>query len=51
MSCRIRALEHRKCAAGLDRAHRGLHDHIWPTTQELRLRTKYARKPSTFCYA
>jgi len=26
MSCRIRAVEHRKCAAGVAGAHPGLHD-------------------------
>jgi len=28
MSCRIRAVEHRKCAAGLSDAHPGLQDRI-----------------------
>jgi len=28
MSCRIRAVEHRKCAAGLSNAHPGLQDQI-----------------------
>ena len=28
MSCRIRAVEHRMCAAGLADAHPGLHDRI-----------------------
>jgi len=28
MSCRKRAVEHRKCAAGLAGAHPGLHDRI-----------------------
>jgi len=28
MSCRIRAVEHRKCAAGLSGAHPGLQDRI-----------------------
>ena len=28
MSCRIQAVEHRKCAAGLSDAHRGLQDRI-----------------------
>jgi len=29
MSCRIRAVEHRKCAAGLSNAHPGLQDRIF----------------------
>ena len=36
MSCRIRAVEHRKCAAGLSGAHPGLQDRILPNyTTEL----------------
>ena len=49
MSCRIRAVEHRKCAAGLAGAHPGLQDRILLNyTQELRMRIKYARKRSFF---
>jgi len=43
MSCRIRAVEHRKCAAGLA----GVHESCL-TTQELRMRIKHAKKHSIF---
>ena len=46
MSCRIRAVEHRKCAAGLSGAHPCLQ--TCQTTQELRMRIKYARNLSIF---
>jgi len=57
MSCRIRAVEHRKCAAGLPGAHPGLQDRILlnytrtenETIQELRMRIKYTKKRSIFC--
>ena len=51
MSRRMRAVEHR-CAARLAGAHPGLQDRILQnyTIQELRMRTKYARKFSIFCY-
>ena len=50
MSCRIRPVEHRKCAVGLAGAQPGLKDRILLTTQELRMRMKYARKLSIFCF-
>jgi len=52
MSCRIQTVKHRKCAAGLAGAHPGLQDRIVLnySTQELRMRIKYARKLSIFCY-
>jgi len=50
MSCRIRAVEHRKCTAGLAGVHPGLQDRILVTTQEVKMRIKYARKLSIFCY-
>jgi len=59
VSCRIRAVEHRKCAAGLagahpglQGAHPGLQDRILLNycPQELRMRIKYARNLSIFCY-
>ena len=44
MSCRIRAVEHRKCAAGLAGAHPGLKDRILLNyTRQLKMRIKYAR--------
>jgi len=44
MSCRIRAVERRKCAARLSDAHPGLQDRILLNARELRMRIKYARK-------
>jgi len=52
MSCRIRAVEHRKCAAGLAGAHPGLQDRILLnyTRIENAHKVRYARKLSIFCY-
>ena len=49
MSCRIRAVEHRKCAAGLSDAHPGLHDRILLNTQ-IENAHKVRKKLSIFCY-
>jgi len=44
MSCRLRAVEHRKGAAGLAGAHPGLKDRILLNyTRQLKMRIKYAR--------
>jgi len=43
MSCRIRAIEHRKCAAGLSQAHPGLQDRLLINYTKLRMRIKCAR--------
>jgi len=53
MSCRIQAVEHRKCAAGLAgwRAPQFARTSLAKTTQELTMRIKYARKLSIFRYA
>ena len=48
MYCGIRAVEQKKCAAGLFNARPGLHDRILLTTKELRMRMKYAKKLSFF---
>ena len=48
MSCRIWAVEHRKCAAGLAGTHSGLQDRIWLNYTRWRMRIKYARKLSIF---
>ena len=45
MSCRIRAVEHSKCAAGLTRV--GLHESC-QITQELKMRIKHAKKTFDF---
>jgi len=45
MPCRIRAVEHRKCAAGLADAHPGLQDRI--LLNYIRIEIKYAKK---LCY-
>ena len=50
MSCRIRAVEHRKCVAGPAGAHPGLQDRILLNYTRSRMRMKYARKPSIFYY-
>jgi len=42
VSCRIQAVEHRKCAAGLAGAHPGLHDRIL-------LNYTVRKKTSIFC--
>jgi len=46
MSCRIRAVEHRKCAAGLAGAHPGLQDRI--LLNYTRMRIKHVRKLKFF---
>jgi len=53
MSCRIRAVQHRKSAAGLAGAHPGLKDRILLNycTQALRMPIKYAKKLPIFSYA
>ena len=48
MSCRIRAVEHRKCAAGLAGVHPGLQDRN--LLNRTRMRIKSARKHSFYCY-
>jgi len=50
MSCRIRAVEHRKCAAGLAEAHPSLPDRILLnyTRIENAHKVGYTRKPSFF---
>jgi len=48
MSCRIRAVEHRKRAAGLAGVHPGLQDRI--LLNHTRMRIKSARKHSFYCY-
>ena len=51
MSCRTRAVEHRKCVAALAGVQPSLQDRILLNyTQELRMRITYARKLSNFCY-
>ena len=50
MSCRIWAVEHRKCAAGLAGVHPDLQDRILLNYTKLRMRIKYARKLSIFRY-
>jgi len=50
MTCRIRAVEYRKCAAELAGSHPGLQDRIMLISTRLRMRMKYARKLSIFCY-
>jgi len=49
MSCRIRAVEHRKCAARLADAHPGLQDRILLNTQ-IENAHKVRKKLSIFCY-
>jgi len=52
MSCRIAAVEHRKCAAGQSDAHPGLQDRILLnfTRIENAHKVAYASKLSIFCY-
>jgi len=50
MSCRIRAVEHRKSVAGLAGAHHGLKNRILLSYTELRMRIHDARNLSIFCY-
>jgi len=49
MSPRIRAVEHRKCAAGLAGAHPGLQDRILLSYTGIENAHMYARKLSIFC--
>jgi len=49
MSCRVRTVEHRKCAAGLAGAHPGLQDRILLNYKRIENAHKYARKLSFFC--
>jgi len=51
MSCRIRAVEHRKCAAGLPNAHPGLQGRILLNYTRTENARKCARKLSIFRYA
>jgi len=53
MSCRLRAVEPRNCAAGLAGAHPGLQDWILLncTRIENAHKVRYARTLSIFCYA
>jgi len=48
MSCRTRAIEHRKCAAGLSNAHPGLKDRILLNYTRIENAHKCARKDSIF---
>jgi len=48
MSCRIRAVEHRKCAAGLDDPHPGLQDQILQNYTRIENAHKVRRKPFDF---
>jgi len=49
MSCRIRAVEHRRCAGGLAGAHSGLQDRILLNYTRIENAHKYASK-LYFCY-
>jgi len=49
MSCRIRAVEHRNCAAGLTGAHPGLQDRILLSYTRIENAHK-VRKKTIFCY-
>ena len=48
MSCRIRAIEHRKCAAGLAGAHPSLKDRILLNYTRIENAHKERKKPSAF---
>jgi len=48
MSCRIRAVEHRKCAAGLANAHPGLQDRILLTYTRIEYAHKVRKKTFHF---
>ena len=50
MSCRIRAVEHRKCAAGLAGADPGLRDRILQNYTRIKNARKLRRKAFKFCY-
>jgi len=48
MSCRIRAVEHRKCAAGLANAHPGLQDQILQSYTRIENAHKVRKKTLDF---
>ena len=48
MSCRIRAVEHRKCAAGLASAHPGLRDRILLNYARIEIGHKLRKKTFNF---
>jgi len=50
MSCRIRAVEHRKSVAGLSDAHPGLQDRILLNYTRIGNAHKISKKLSIFCY-
>jgi len=50
MSCRIRAVGHRKCAAGLADAHPGLQDRILLNYTRIENTHKVCKKTLNFCY-
>jgi len=50
MSHRIRAVEHRKCEAGLFRAHPGLQDRILLNYTRIENAHKVRKKTFVFCY-
>jgi len=50
MSCWIRAVEHRKCAAGLSNAHPGLQDRILLNYTRIENTHKVRKKTFDFCY-
>jgi len=50
MSCRIRAVEYGKCAAGLAGAHPGLQDRILLNYTRIESAHKVCKKTLNFCY-
>ena len=50
MSSQIRAVEHRKCAAGLAGAHPGLEERILLNYTRIKNAHKVRRKTFNFCY-